>query len=223
MSRSGPGTSRTCRRRSAGATSPSTSCGPWPTSPRPRRTVSSGTGRWTARCASWPSCARSTARPATSREHGGVASLQRHLPDRHRPAPAGVLCRDPGQSRGPGPPAPLRRRDAVGPAAVRRLPPDRPLAGWAGGAGATSWWPTSRWRPFWTSRRSLPGELERDGLISGETVRRIACDATIAVAVDDDVGSHDVRGQGPAPPHRRPASRDHAPGPALPLPRAART
>ena len=34
----------------------------------------------------------------------------------------------------------------------------------------------------------LAGELERDGLIDGETVRRLACDATIAVAVDDDVG-----------------------------------
>jgi len=35
---------------------------------------------------------------------------------------------------------------------------------------------------------SLVGELERDGMIDGETVQRIACDATIAVAVDDDVG-----------------------------------
>ena len=34
----------------------------------------------------------------------------------------------------------------------------------------------------------LAGELERDGLISTEVVRRIACDATIAVGVDDDVG-----------------------------------
>ena len=34
----------------------------------------------------------------------------------------------------------------------------------------------------------LAGELERDGLLSGETVRRIACDATIAIGVDDDVG-----------------------------------
>jgi hypothetical protein len=34
----------------------------------------------------------------------------------------------------------------------------------------------------------LAGELERDGLISVETVQRIACDATIAVGVDDDVG-----------------------------------
>jgi hypothetical protein len=34
----------------------------------------------------------------------------------------------------------------------------------------------------------LPGELERDGLLSPETVRRMACDATVAIAVDDDVG-----------------------------------
>jgi hypothetical protein len=34
----------------------------------------------------------------------------------------------------------------------------------------------------------LAGELERDGLLSVEVVRKIACDATIAVAVDDDVG-----------------------------------
>ncbi len=34
----------------------------------------------------------------------------------------------------------------------------------------------------------LVGELERGGLICGETVRRIACDATVVVAIDDDVG-----------------------------------
>lgn len=34
----------------------------------------------------------------------------------------------------------------------------------------------------------LGGELERGGLISLETVRRISCDAAIVVAVDDDVG-----------------------------------
>ncbi len=34
----------------------------------------------------------------------------------------------------------------------------------------------------------LAGELERDGLISCATVRRIACDATIVIGVDDDVG-----------------------------------
>jgi len=35
---------------------------------------------------------------------------------------------------------------------------------------------------------SLAGELEHVGLIDGETVQRIACDATIVVALDDDVG-----------------------------------
>jgi hypothetical protein len=34
----------------------------------------------------------------------------------------------------------------------------------------------------------LAGELELNGLINCETVQRIACDATVAVAVDDDVG-----------------------------------
>ena len=35
---------------------------------------------------------------------------------------------------------------------------------------------------------SLAGELDHVGLIDSQTVRRIACDATIAIAVDDDVG-----------------------------------
>jgi hypothetical protein len=35
---------------------------------------------------------------------------------------------------------------------------------------------------------ALAGELEQQGLIDGETVRRIACDATITIALDDDVG-----------------------------------
>ena len=34
----------------------------------------------------------------------------------------------------------------------------------------------------------LSGELERDGLISADTVRRLACDGTVIVAVDDDLG-----------------------------------
>jgi hypothetical protein len=34
----------------------------------------------------------------------------------------------------------------------------------------------------------LAGELEHDGLIDTDTVRRIACDATMAVAVDDKAG-----------------------------------
>jgi hypothetical protein len=42
----------------------------------------------------------------------------------------------------------------------------------------------------------LPGELERDGLISPGTVRRMACDATIALAIDDDVGHTMYEGRG---------------------------
>ena len=34
----------------------------------------------------------------------------------------------------------------------------------------------------------LAGELERGGLLSMETVRRLACDATLVIGVDDDVG-----------------------------------
>jgi hypothetical protein len=34
----------------------------------------------------------------------------------------------------------------------------------------------------------LAGELERGGFVSAETVRRVACDSTIVIAVDDDVG-----------------------------------
>jgi len=38
------------------------------------------------------------------------------------------------------------------------------------------------------SESTLCGELEEGGFISTETVRRITCDATVAIAVDDDVG-----------------------------------
>jgi hypothetical protein len=34
----------------------------------------------------------------------------------------------------------------------------------------------------------LSGELEREGLISADTVRRVACDATVVLAIDDTVG-----------------------------------
>lgn len=39
------------------------------------------------------------------------------------------------------------------------------------------------WRPS-----ELAGELERGGLLSVETVQRLACDATLVIGVDDDVG-----------------------------------
>ena len=65
---------------------------------------------------------------------------------------------------------------------------------------------------------TLAGELERDGMISADTVRRIACDATIVVAVDDDVGHTDVRGQGVSDPDRYPAPGNGATRSTLPLP-----
>ena len=71
-----------------------------------------------------------------------------------------------------------------------------PLATLVDGAGRTE--------------QSLAGELERDGLIDGETVQRIACDATIAVAVDDDVGHTMYEGRArrdPTPAQRREVMR----------------
>ena len=38
------------------------------------------------------------------------------------------------------------------------------------------------------SATDLAGQLERDGLLSCDVVRQIACDATITIGVDDDVG-----------------------------------
>ena len=57
---------------------------------------------------------------------------------------------------------------------------------------------------------NLAGELERHGLIDRKTVQRIACDATIAVAVDDDVGHTMYEGRAqrfPTPAQRREVMR----------------
>jgi hypothetical protein len=57
---------------------------------------------------------------------------------------------------------------------------------------------------------NLAGELERHGLIDRNTVQRIACDATIAVAVDDDVGHTMYEGRAqrfPTPAQRREVMR----------------
>ncbi len=56
----------------------------------------------------------------------------------------------------------------------------------------------------------LAGELERDGLISTEVVHKIACGATISVAVDDDVGHTMYEGRArrvPTGPQRREVRR----------------
>ena len=84
------------------------------------------------------------------RPPAAVPALQRPLPHRDRPAAVGVLRRDPGLPRGPRPPGPLRRRDAVGPATVRRLHGGDPLVREGLTAAIrprprTSWWPMCPW------------------------------------------------------------------------------
>jgi len=57
---------------------------------------------------------------------------------------------------------------------------------------------------------NLAGELERHGLIDRTTVQKIACDATFAVAVDDDVGHTMYEGRAqrfPNPAQRREVMR----------------
>jgi hypothetical protein len=58
----------------------------------------------------------------------------------------------------------------------------------------------------------LAGDLERGGLLSKETVRRVACDATITLAVDDDMGRTMYEGRArrdpSGPQHREVRRRD---------------
>jgi hypothetical protein len=56
----------------------------------------------------------------------------------------------------------------------------------------------------------LAGELERDGLLSAATVQQLACDATVALAVDDDAGRTMYEGRSrrdPTGPQRREVRR----------------
>lgn len=66
---------------------------------------------------------------------------------------------------------------------------DREGTSHGAGAGAGRWFviahvPLS----VLTEKSELAAQLERGGFVNAETVRRIACDATVAVAVDDGVG-----------------------------------
>ena len=77
---------------------------------------------------------------------------------------------------------PSKRSSAQGPPAPRtgRRRPAR-----------SSSWPTWRSAPWSKSQgrpAELAGELEHDGLIDTETVQKLACEGTFAIAVDDDVG-----------------------------------
>ena len=69
----------------------------------------------------------------------------------------------------------------------------------------------------------LAGDLERDGLISTETVRRIACDATIAIGVDDDVGHTMYEGRARRDTPQRPNGARSCAGTAIAASRAAPT
>ena len=69
----------------------------------------------------------------------------------------------------------------------------------------TSWSPTSPLAALVDDAgesTELAGELEHHGLIDRDVVRRIACDATIAVGVDDDVGHTMYEGRAQTLPHR---------------------
>ena len=67
----------------------------------------------------------------------------------------------------------------------------------------------------------LAGELERDGLISGETVRRHRLRRHRDRRPRRRRRSHDVRGSGPTLSDRCPTPGDHATGSTLPFPAAA--
>ena len=81
------------------------------------------------------------------------------------------------------------------------------------GAVPTSWCCTRPWPGLIDesgSASELAGDLERGGLIDIQTVRRLACDASIVVAVDDDVGHSMYEGRTrrtPTPTQRREAWR----------------
>ena len=97
--------------------------------------------------------------------------------------------------RGASPPDPLRRRDPLGPAPLRRLVGDHPGRG-KGSNGSYAVVAHVPLDSLLDESSELAGELERGELISGETVRRIACDATVILAVDDDVGRTMYEGRG---------------------------
>ena len=126
---------------------------------------------------------RSATRPA-------LRPLQRRPPHPDRTVPGRTLRRDAHHFGGAANRCPSTGR-LPGTSALRRPDRHRQLIDSATSARAarTSWSCTS----LCTRRRhgrdhGLAGELERDGLIDCETVRRMACDATIAVAIDDEAG-----------------------------------
>ena len=136
-------------------------------------------------------------------------------------APSAPSCRRRPTPR-PRPPSmrscatvPLRRRDALGPASLRRLLGDRRL-GCPGPKGVLRRGqplcrdrPRPLGRPGPRPRRgepTWPASSSTLGLIDAQTLRRIACDATVVIALDDDVGHTMYEGRAkrfPSDPQRR--------------------
>ncbi len=143
---------------------------------------------------------------AEAEQRGPLAPLQRHVTHAHVPNSRGVLLASASLSRGEGEDIPPTGR----PAGTTAWP--TPWSRWSPTMGPDT--PCERRfsvpsRPkslrlvahvpieiLFDPRSTLCGELERGGLISAETLRRLACDATLIVAVDDDVGHTIYEGRG---------------------------
>ena len=145
-----------------------------------------------------PSASRRTLCPGPFRARPALPALQRHLPHRDGPAARRVLRRGQGLSRGRGPRDPFSRRGLLGGEnpSVGQTRWDQRLcdafnevirksaSGTSNGAKTAS--------PFFVvahvalgalveesgEASELAGELEHDGLIDTETVRKLACEGT---------------------------------------------
>ncbi len=210
--------------------------------PRPRSSVSVNWPRWPA-----PRAARARAAsvsPSRSEHDASLPALQRRAPHRVDAAAGRGLCPDQGlcgrlgegslsaegsETLSNEDKVPLDQRRCDGfLAMVDSATPGRHPGSASGSAnegrsrpqpvlGGGPCAPRRTWSRDQVEPGELAAELEHGGLIDLETVRRIACDATVVVAVDDDVGPHHVRGAGQALPDRGPATRGDPPGPSVPV------
>ena len=180
-----------------------------------------------------PAPGRSASPPSRAQHDGRYLRFN----DQHRTMsvqfPAESYAADQGLGRRLGREDSQRRRDAVGPAPLRRLHGDRRVGGLGLGSGSAARPSSGSGRPFFVVAHvpledlvnedgdpsELAGELERHGLIDVETVQRIACDATVVVAVDDASGHTMYEGRARSFPDRGPEPRGDAPGPPVSVPR----
>ena len=200
--------------------------------PRRRTTACCGPGPPRARCASsptWPApsgwlratpIAAAMTGPATEITTGASSASTTRFLHAERPAAARVLQPRPGAC------LEARARQGPLPTARRRGTSDCATPSWSWSARPArdavrtaacrvepvlSWWPTCRWPPsierVGGDRVAWPASSSATGCSAARPSRRIACDATIALGVDDDVGPHDVRGPGPAGSRATPSSR----------------